>query len=665
MALSVAFMITVIGLACGLGYLFHIGWGPRLRMMWDAIKKTGELGWDHFADFYFSAVLPGNRHVKNRTPILIGFIAVAASFTGLSEQTMATVWVVAVIGTAYVLLTELEGRVEKGRAEIIPGANFVDVQYAAFDERPIVEIKPFDPNDEFSIRRLTDTGFTIHLPVVATERHVYTYRAATRPTGMPILNIAGSVIVAFLGLAITLFGAGIVCNNRAAILLSITPLAVAAVLFFTILRFFVWVAEKSAGILEFAPNALIQVTFAAIRRDWGSVQEFFDRITDSKKQAANLVNQEEFKKWYRKIVWMTVAGLASTYLLAINFPIAAGFWSVAQVCGLLLVTILEYREFHFLSLIKKSVEDQYPADPSWHHALRGVRVRLTAIRLASLSLMMLVTFVGLGLLFLRMFFGAGDAIDALWLTFGDLVRNVVLGGKNAMTSGMTWLASCILAGLVVAGMLAFWPSYYDEWNRKRYHASGTHWVGTSAFALIALVSMCLFIWSQVGETVTDKANSVKSGLWKGFVPTVRATETESKPGAHVSWQVVPAATGYKIERRELREATYGTIKDAKGEVDLQFDKGTTAYQDDTVKREKTYFYRVVAIGGNGTGMDLVSDERSVAIPKEPEFKKLALEKPTVAVAPATTVAGCTNGDCGTNPGLNAYCARHPKIEGCR
>lgn len=268
--------------------------------------------------------------------------------------------------------------------------------------------------------------------------------------------------------------------------------------------------------------------------------------------------------------------------------------------------------------------------------LEGNGIDTTTRRQRSALAFEMLCYVLLGAAALTVFIpGAGARVDVLWVTFGNLLIGALNATIDAITNGMGWLVGILLSA---GAVYALWSKNPDAPLRR-----------TRKFVAIPVTIILLFcaggfIWTLIGNGVQNAAAKAGVSLAQEFIPEVKATTT---PGVKVSWPNWKDADGYRVERRELHEAAFSNLKDLAS--------GATAWEDTTVERGKTYFYRIVVASSKGTGF--TSSEKQVTVPKEPEKKEPAKAAGT-AKAPVAQ-SPCASGSCGRSPELSELCLRYP------
>ena len=89
-----------------------------------------------------------------------------------------------------------------------------------------------------------------------------------------------------------------------------------------------------------------------------------------------------------------------------------------------------------------------------------------------------------------------------------------------------------------------------------------------------------------GKTGVGSLSSAKSGKAVAK-PTIKAVVSKDQTTLTIKWKKVSGASGYVLQRATSKSGTYTTIK--------TIDSGsTTSYDDSTVKKNKTYYYRIQA-----------------------------------------------------------------------
>lgn len=658
MALPAAIIVAIIMVAGILSYLSHIGWGPRLQAAWNIIRAHASNLTDEAGRIYHDTLLPAMRRTKVATVSMIGALGVLACLTDMTPVCKAVAVVVSFGVMLAVLLVEREGRSHRGNATIAVGDDFHDIAYPAFARRPVIRITPFDPSTDFAVGNVVPDGFRIQLPAAATAPAAFAWRVLERPEGWPGLSIISTAFIAFAVQAAALLALGLTSGSRQAVLLSLVAMAAAVAVFFTLARFFVWVAEKGIGLVEFVPNAFLEITFAAIRRKWDKIEEVMSRITDSSRQAVNIANQEEFKKQWKFQLRRVIAVLASTYGIAFLAPAWKWvlLWTGIQVAGLLVVYLHEYRETQFAELVAKG-EAERAAD------LQKIRRRLANLRLASLTgYVVIIATLLVGVVAMAFSATAAAKIDLLVADAGRLFDTAFDGTHY----GASWLIEAgsgryvgafvaMLAMLVAAALV-----YGDGVSRARKLAA-------YALGTVAFVAGGAFVISATASAAPKVASETLGPSTLGpIAPKLELTTTQSvktpsvkMPSVKVKWSNVPGATGYVIQRRELTEPKFTDI----GTLPI----GITHWEDTSVRKGTTYYYRaVVKIAAN---VPLTSPEREIAIPKEPEPDaapaiSVAPEAPTAAAstappAPATPPASGAADAGGMSEDLSELCRRYP------
>ena len=268
--------------------------------------------------------------------------------------------------------------------------------------------------------------------------------------------------------------------------------------------------------------------------------------------------------------------------------------------------------------------------------------------------------------------GAAARLDTMYYAFAAIIDHALDNTNGALATGIGWLSGVVAFGTILILCLRFWPKdkAKDPWGREieKAHAPGSRFLISWTLVLATLFCLGMFGVGLVKEPIANATEAtmqvmIKNGtLSKYLTPRLEQTKANA---VRLTLPNLPDATYFsgcvmKVERREPSDVKYVEI--------AKLPTGFEKWNDDKVDVGKEYVYRVIAdcsknlaVIAGGLDARIVGAERMITIA---ESTKPAPAKPTVVpAAPATTVAGCTNGDCGMNPGLNAYCARHPDI--CR
>jgi len=483
-----------------------------------------------------------------------------------------------------------------------------------FGQRPILSVTPFDRAAGYDIPQLRPNGFVTRMsPAPVADSH-FTWRAAERPEGNPALRIVSTAYTAFAVIGIALFAAGIACNSRQAVLLSIVPVAMAIATFFALARFFVWVAEKTAGMAEFGPNIGIQLLVMGLKRDFSRAEEVLKDAVESRTQAANLVDQEQFKKVWKHNLLKIIAALSSIYGIAILAPYGWAMlaWTTCLVSSWLWIHQYEYRINHLkleadqaLCDIEDAKKRGAPAPVleeigSRAKSLAGLQSflmgRLMRLRLTGLAFFIAMTSAILVLVVVMIVVPGGEAmVNAFIKDVVDMVSEI-FGGTH---KGFGWIAgksiasytpalfAAIIAGLAAAAIHGTGEDKLRKWASYPF----------AALSIVAFLAFTAGALTATAAVVRDE--TVGAGKLIEVNNDLRAGVVDGKP--ELSWSAMTGATGFTVERRRATETKSVPV----AEIAL----GTTAWRDWKTVDGETYFYRLVT--KTGTGSSIISNEVSV------------------------------------------------------
>lgn len=557
----------------------------------------------------------------------------------------------------------------------------------AMGTEPYIEIESMDGEGDYEVMDVTNGQFTLALDDLPNVPRVFDWTARERPATNPIAIIGLLTFWSLLALGGAYLGCGVLFHSRWFVFMSIPFVAMALAIFFKVWHMFAWLAKLGVNALEIGPNWVFTLTSAAMTKKLDKIEELLARQSSSATQTFNLVNEEQFEKTRQDVFALTVAGLMFFYSIAILSPTTWGIGAATLYVAVSSSALWVMR---------------YVANSSWLLRKNRARIihRIAAIRergmYAYYGILSLLSLTTVAVMFVP---GAEEQVDSLLEAIVLLFNGSLFGASRAIIAGLAWLVAVVLSGAVV---LFAWPSAaktvtyeyadgttFDECVEPRFPRLRK--ALAVPFGIILAGSLAGFLWTMVEGPVVEASANVMSN----FIPVVSlanlpGTQPTDPPATIVSWPSVPGAMGYRLERRELQEPNYSALLEngspegvwtvvAAGSAPTyrKFAKGTTQYVDRAkVERGKKYFYRVIALQvGSGTftsgvvppapsGMvasasaDVVSKETSVVIPVEPP-KPAASTKPPQPQPPAS-VASCGGPACG-NPGLAAYCARHPEV----
>ena len=238
--------------------------------------------------------------------------------------------------------------------------------------------------------------------------------------------------------------------------------------------------------------------------------------------------------------------------------------------------------------------------------------------------------------------------DALVIQIGALLGGIVdvaigaikwvLGIGVKKFVGFPWYAA--LCGALFTGFVG-WMCWPDE------DATGAPRRARQLLAapfilmmFLAIGSLCITIFSW-GKADTF---NLKEGTSLSKMVAPQANIVDGK--VRLTYPEIPkAAKGYRYERRAVGETNWTAFN--------ALANGVTHYDDATVVAGTTYAYRVAAVYASGETE--LSQEVLVKVPDK------SVAPPPTSTTPPVVVRNCPNGNCSGNPGLDAYCARHPDV----
>ncbi len=687
--------ILVVSLVAigGILYAIHAGQGARLVAGWRMFTGVGQALASAASRFWYGDVIPFFQRLRLAVVavlVLGGLVSFfftgkqlvmsASARSGLIQATEVPWWTgliilaVAGIGAFAVWFFARPQPEQRGKVQIPAGATNLVVPFNMIGQPPVIAVQPYDPAQEFVVEDITDQDFTIEIPAALPAPAIFNWMVRERPDHSPVVNVGLTTIGALLALGATYFIVGMTFESRLYVLMSIPFVVMALTIVFRAWQLAVKLAAWTADAVEAGPNGVINLSKLGIRliaalftKNWAKVEEIF-KPADSTTQAVSYVNQEQWERNRRRAVFTTVAGLVFIYSLCLLVPTWS--WFIAAVVIQLLTTAARYvmswtyatewsfyqenrnRLRHFIATTKERSAYAYYI--------------VVAVLAAMTTVVILVP-------------GADERFQALREALALLLNNSTDAATGSILMGMAYLVGIVLTSIVI---FALWPRRRGE--QVVHDENGTaitfpasepafprmRKLVAAPFAIILLACVAGFVWTLVQGTVMEASASMLSR----FIPTASAT---ASPGVHLGWPSVPGATGYVIERRELHEPAYSTLNEngtAEGawiagapSAPRVFVKGTTEYEDKAnVVRGSKYFYRIIALGAGAGGRDVISTETSVVVPAAAPTPPTPTRPATGGGTPHRIRTACSTGDCDSsdpNPGLTAYCSRHP--EDCR
>jgi len=260
-----------------------------------------------------------------------------------------------------------------------------------------------------------------------------------------------------------------------------------------------------------------------------------------------------------------------------------------------------------------------------------------------------VGYVLLAVLALVVFFPPLQAaFDGLVLAVGALIGGIletakdaiywILGIGNKKFVGFPWYAA--LCGALFTGFIAWmcWPDEDAEGAKRRARQLLAAPFILMMFLAIGSLCITIFSWNRADSF------SLKEGASLSKMRAPQANIVDSAKVRLTYPEIPKAARGYRYERRAVGETNWTAFN--------ALANGVTHYDDATVIAGTTYAYRLAAL--YATGETELSEEVLVRVPDK---------SPPPPPPPTTTVVvrNCPNGNCTGNPGLAAYCARHPDV----
>jgi hypothetical protein len=659
MSILIAAFIMAIASIAGILYLHHLGQGPRLTAgitMFRALLG----GAGRFVDRqHYDHVIPAFRAMRIVAAVFVGGLGLTALFLPVAMTGRLIVAAVSLVGAFAIWWSGREGYRQTGIAIVPNGANHVDVVYPAVGRQPIIRVFPFDADEDFAIGNISATQFTITLAAPAVGGRSFNWTVRERSESSVVVAIIAYAFWSFVVLALAFFAVGLNYGDRSTILLSIPSTVAAVALFFTIWRIGAFFAAKVVDGLEFGPNAVFALLRGGLRWDGKIIDEFFSKHMDSSRQVFNLANQEGFEPARKFALLKTIAGLVTTYASVIFLPYWAVFLSfkLAELWGWGMLSIYEYRSAQFIKKGRlQDAEEMNERAASFRKRSHYAYVTLTAVLLGVAIITIIVP-------------GAAARIDTMYYTLVAVLNHALDNIIGALATGIGWLSGVVAFGGLLIACLWLWPQSKTRDPRtgidvKKTHAPSMRWLISSALALATLFCLGMFGVGIVKKPITDAAEAtmqgmIKSGaLSKFLVPRLAQTQANAVRVTLPALSLPDAKRFEKcvmtVERREPSDVTYAKLADLPA--------GFASWDDTTAVVGKEYVYRVTAdcsknpeVIAEGLDARIVGAEKGIMV-AEPK-------KPAKPTAPATSVAGCTNGTCGRTRELSELCRRYP--ESCK
>jgi hypothetical protein len=277
---------------------------------------------------------------------------------------------------------------------------------------------------------------------------------------------------------------------------------------------------------------------------------------------------------------------------------------------------------------------------------------LTWRQLAARSLVY-VGYALLAVLALVVFFPPLQAqFDNLVLAVGALIGGIletakdaiywILGIGNKKFVGFPWYAA--LCGALFTGFVAWmcWPDEDAEGAKRRARQLLAAPFILLMFLAIGSLTLTIFTWGKADTF------SLKEGASLSKMVAPQAYIVDGK--VRLTHPEIPkAAKGYRYERRAVGETIWKALN--------PLANGVTHYDDATVVAGTTYAYRVAAVYASGETE--MSQEVLVKVPDK--IPDTSVASSSSSMTRPAVVRNCPNGNCVGNPGLDAYCARHPDV----
>jgi|GEM_PF-2540095 len=242
--------------------------------------------------------------------------------------------------------------------------------------------------------------------------------------------------------------------------------------------------------------------------------------------------------------------------------------------------------------------------------------------------------------------------DNLVLALGALIGGIletakdaiywILGIGNKKFVGFPWYAA--LCGALFTGFVAWmcWPDEDAEGVARRARQLLAAPFLLLMFLAIGSLTLTIFTWGKA-----DTFN-LKEGTSLSKMVAPQASIVDGK--VRLTHPEIPkAAKGYRYERRAVGETIWKALN--------TLANGVTHYDDATVVAGTTYAYRVAAVYASGETE--MSQEVLVKVPDK--IPDTSVASSSSSMTRPAVVRNCPNGNCVGNPGLAAYCARHPDV----
>jgi len=575
--LAIAVLIASIG---GVAAMVHLGWTARL----DTLFERGELtlAWitRRMTRFYLKQILPAIRGTKVYTCVVIAASAIGAYFTDLTIAPCLVLSLIAAILCAVVMRVERQGTHLEQRAVIPAGTTELVINYPAgvvIDRRPINELEPLDDLQDFDYETVDfrPRGFTIRLLAPATSDIHFWWRAAQRPQGMPGTRILTVAVEALATMGFTIRIAGVLCHSRQAVMLSILAVSAAVALFFTMTRFYAWLAEKVASLVEIAPNMIFQLAALAARGKFDDIDAMMQRVTNSDKQLISVFKQEDFEKLWRYNLTKVVAALAVGYGidLLIPDPSAAFIWTLTTVITWLCVHLYVYRIDQLGRDLDKASKEQTEAETSRSPSrIAAAEAQIKGIvdarnvlveRFRNFKLVGIPAFIGLMLtllvlvIYIMVVPGAESDVNQLIADGKQMMHGLFYGtsqgfGWAAKKSVGTYVPALFAAVMFLAFTAAVW-------------GTGESRIRKALAGLPAIIALAAFLTFMYGASVAFARTAVDQTVGVGGVFGVDGLTSKVKiskvggmstPLVEISWEGSVDEKGFTVERMGAGDTGY-------------------------------------------------------------------------------------------------------------
>jgi hypothetical protein len=231
-------------------------------------------------------------------------------------------------------------------------------------------------------------------------------------------------------------------------------------------------------------------------------------------------------------------------------------------------------------------------------------------------------------------------VDALWRYLTTPLSATVawgargrVGGRHsgtaihpapAGTAGKPWLGLAVAASVVWVAVAAFGPAERGTLTSARGVATPfvspeleMHRTGESSTPGVKAdaTPVSLQAASEASSNTPDASVATSSDE---TVPATVAAKPHSSTAILIEWDEVPLATGYAVERKqEATQQGWLTI--------AMVEEGVTAFKDNGLDADTTYYYRVSAMTDDGAAppSDIVSATTPISVPSATDVTAVA------------------------------------------